>query len=879
MKKPIRQKLTNAKTRIEKRIDTSLEGTHNHYSWFLPGDIGRFPSFILRRIFSGIKINSNQVKLLHEIPEDAIIIYVNKFRSYFEHLFYFSQYQDKCLPFPEIGFDYKIFLWQPVSRLYKIALAHISFFFRNLSFPNPFESGYIRETLISGKTGLLSLIDKKRFYRWFVKSKTDPIQYLIETQHAIDRPIYIVPQIMFFSKKPIRSKASFASIMFGTETKPGKLRRIMILLRNPGKVFVEISEPVNLKEFISTKENQERTIEHQSLVLRRNLLLQINLHRQSITGPVLKSREERKEDILTNDNIQKYIQHYAKENKLPVKQVNKKAESYLEEIAAKYSIAIIRIFAATVTWIINIMFDGVVLDRNGLNRLKTASLKSPLVLMPCHKSHIDYLMLSYVMFYNDMPCPHIFAGKNLSFWPMGFIFRNSGAFFVRRTFKGAALYSKIFSEYIYNLLSEGFNIEAFIEGSRSRTGKLLIPKLGFLSILIDAYKRGACKDLQFAPIYIGYDRVLEESAYLNELEGGYKKPENLLQVVKAARFLKKRYGKIYIQFHEPISLNTMLSQNNVLVDDIDYEKKSFLVKTIGNKIVHAINSITVVTPHALTASAILNSPRTTFSFNHLMSSVETYLKYLSHRDAMLTDTLTKDAASAIKQVVNIYAQRNLIEPAAKQTEENVNLTEILFSANINKRPVLEYYKNNCISFFISAAYTAIEILKKESSQFSAPDLYSGYGFLQEFLKKEFVKNIDKTPEVHVNSNIKAFVNEGILTPHQTLPDTYTITADGQDKLKLFSSFLKPYLESSWIVLNFITHNPKKSLADKDSLKKIVSWGERLYKNNEITLKESLFTMNFKNAITYLQSHDITDHKQTSKIEHYVSKMNNYLEYF
>lgn len=877
MKKPIRQKLTNVKTRIEKRIDTSLEGTHNHYSWFLPGDIGRFPSFILRSIFSGIKIDDHQLTAIYEIPEDAIIVYVNKFRSYFEHLFCYSRYQDMGLPFPEIGFDYKIFLWQPVSRLYKILLAHISFFVRNRSFPNPFESDYIKETLISGKAGLFSLIDKKRFYRWFVKSKTDPIRYLIEIQYKVDQPIYILPQLMFFSKKPIRSKASFVNIMFGTETKPGKLKRLLILFRNPGKIIVEISEPVNLKEFILKKENQGRTIEHQSLILRRNLLLQMNLHRQSITGPVLKSREERKEDILTNDNIQNYIQYYAKERNLSITQVNKEAESYLEEIAAKYSIGIIRIFAGAVTWIINTMFDGVSLDQNGLNRLKTASLKSPLILMPCHKSHIDYLMLSYAMFYNDMPCPHIFAGKNLSFWPMGFIFRNSGAFFVRRTFKGAALYSKIFSEYIHNLLSEGFNIEAFIEGTRSRTGKLLLPKLGFLSILIDAYKRGACKDLQFAPIYIGYDRVLEESAYLNELEGGYKKPENALQVVRAARFLKKRYGKIYIQFHEPISLNTLLSQNNIVINDINYEKKIFLAKTIGNKVVSAINSITVVTPHALAAAAILNCPKATFSFDYLMSSIEIYLKYLSCYDAMLSDTLAEDPRKALKQAFNLYTQRKIIEPVSSQMEDNTG--EISFKVKANKRPVLEYYKNNCISFFIPAAYTALEILEKDSPQFSASDLYSGYAFLQEFLKKEFVKNIDKAPELHVNSTINSFVENDILTVHQTLPDTYSIPADGFNKLRLFSSFLKPYFESHCVVLNFITHNPKKSLNDKDSLKKITAWGERLYKNNEITLQESLFTINFKNAVDYFLNHDISDNNQPSKIEYYTSQTNKYLKYF
>lgn len=876
MKKPIRQKLTYVKSKIEERIDTTLEGTHNHFSCFLPGDMGRFPSFILKSIFSGIKIDDHQMETFHKIPEDAIIVYVNKFRSYFEHLFYYSRYKDMGLPFPEIGFDHRIFLWQPVSRLYKIALAHISFFFHRLSFPNPFESGYIKEVLINGKAGLLSLIDKKRFYRWFVKSKTDPIRYLIEIQHEVDQPIYIIPQLMFFSKKPIRSKASFTNIMFGTETKPGKLKRLLILLRTPGKVFVEISEPVNLKDFLSQKENQDRTIEHQSLILRRNLLVQINLHRQTITGPVLKSREERKEDILTNDNIQKYIQYYAKEKNLPIEQVNKEAESHLEEIAAKYSIGIIKIFAAAVTWIINTMFDGVVLDRNGLNCLKTASLKSPLILMPCHKSHIDYLMLSYVMFYNDMPCPHIFAGKNLSFWPMGFIFRNSGAFFVRRTFKGAALYSKIFSAYIHNLLSEGFNIEAFIEGTRSRTGKLLVPKLGFLSILIDAYKRGACNDLQFAPIYIGYDRVLEESAYLNELEGGYKKPENFFQVIKAARFLKKRYGKIYIQFHEPISLNELLSQNNLEIHDINYDNKIFLSKIIGNKIVSAINSITVVTPHALVAAAILNCPKPTFSLDHLIVSIDTYLKYLSYCDAMLSDTLSANATKALKQAMNIYSERKLIEPVSSQQEDDA---EISFKVNANKRPVLEYYKNNCISFFIPAAYTALEILEKDSPQFSAPDLYPGYAFLQEFLKKEFIKNIDNAPEIHVNSSIQSFVEDAILTVHQTLPDTFSITADGFKRLRLFSSFLKPYFESHWVVLNFIVNNPKKSLNNKDSLKKITAWGERLYKNNEITLKESLFTINFKNAVSYYLGHDISESKQTSKIDLYTSRINNYLKYF
>ncbi|MCJ7830257.1 MAG: glycerol-3-phosphate acyltransferase, partial [Desulfobacterales bacterium] len=204
-----------------------------------------------------------------------------------------------------------------------------------------------------------------------------------------------------------------------------------------------------------------------------------------------------------------------------------------------------------VRWVIKSMFDGVMVNDEMLARLKTMSLRGPLILVPCHKSHMDYLILSYVLYQNNLPCPLVAAGTNLSFWPIGPLFRGGGAFFIRRSFRGAVLYSKVFTEYIEKLLEEGFNIEFFIEGGRSRTGKLIMPKLGLLSILLNGMKSGACEDLIFAPIYIGYDQVLEDSAYLEELEGGQKKPESFWQGLKARKFLKKRYGKIYLQFQEP----------------------------------------------------------------------------------------------------------------------------------------------------------------------------------------------------------------------------------------------------------------------------------------------------------------------------------------
>ncbi len=196
--------------------------------------------------------------------------------------------------------------------------------------------------------------------------------------------------------------------------------------------------------FIEQQAIQDQGTDYLSLILRRNLLRQINRHRQSITGPTIKSTEELKEGILTTPRLKEYMDQYAQKRDTPLWKVRKKADGYLEEIAAKYSPAFIRFASHVVGWIIDTMFQGVTYNHAGVNRIKAMSQKGPLIFVPCHKSHVDYLMLPYLLYNYNMPAPHIAAGKNLSFWPMGPIFRAGGAFFLRRTFSGNVLYAKVF---------------------------------------------------------------------------------------------------------------------------------------------------------------------------------------------------------------------------------------------------------------------------------------------------------------------------------------------------------------------------------------------------------------------------------------------------
>jgi len=781
-------KLKNNIGKIREWTDRLLDRTHDHYSCYLPEDTGILSTFLLNLFFKRVALNPDQTEVIRRLPKDAVIVYVNKYKSYFEHMFYHTRYKQDRLPYPVIAFDFKIFAWQPVSRIFKILLAHMDYFLHHFSWPDPFGRGYFKTQLLKNKTAFLSLVEKRDFYRRFVKAQADPLKHLVEIQKTIDRPIYVVPQLFFFGKNPLPANPGLIDILFGSEQKPGLIRRFYTLLLHPKKIFAEISEPLNLKDFLAHSDNNALSDEHLALILRRNLLAQLNRHRQSITGPVLKSSEELKQDILTGELLREFMQKYAKRRNIHIIQAQKEAHRYLDEIAANYNTTVIKIAFVIMRWLFNTIFDGVLVDKEGLRQVRNMARKAPLILIPCHKSHIDYLILSYTMHNQNMPCPHIFAGKNLSFWPMGPIFKRVGAFFVRRTFGGAVFYSKVFSEYIHKLLKEGFNIEVFIEGTRSRTGKLLPPQLGMLSILLNAYKAGACEDLIFVPIFIGYDRVPEEKAYLQEVEGGQKKQESLSGVLKARKILKKRYGKIYLNFNTPISLNELTAESGTSLNDMTSKEQNMLCRKIGSQVLNAIDEAGVVTPRAMVASVLLNSPKSTLSRPNLMQQVQIYKDYLLSQSARLSETLIPDHTRAVDHILKFYVHRNLLDQLTLDGQHSSDY--IKYQVHKNKRPGLEYYKNQSIFFFIPAAFTAVAFLEKATFQFSAPDLHDTYRFLQDMFINEFTHDARRSPEHMVRKNIKAFIDMDIITPHPTRPDTYDISAAGLEKIKCSRPLLK-----------------------------------------------------------------------------------------
>jgi len=851
-----------------------LQGSRHHYPNVLPSRLGRLMSLALKLFYSGIRLEAHQAAVLQDLPPDAIVVFASRFRSAFAFLFAYTRYAAMGLPFPTLGLGCRWFVWQPLARMLRILLAYADSLWQLRRMPDPMANGFLETQLLQGQAGFLPLIEKRRLWHRFRRPRPDPVEFLISQQKRTDRPILIVPQLMFFSRNPRRARLTLVDMLFGPEDEPGRLRLLASLFKNPGNVFVELSPPIDMRLFLAQPEMADHRSDYQAGILRGEILTRINRHRQSITGPVLKSRAELRESILNGERFQQFMQTHAENHHLPLAEVRAQAGDYLDEIAAALNPTWIRFYSAIVGWIFRTIFDGVALDTEGLATVKRAALRGPIVFVPSHKSHVDYLLLSYVLYHHDQPCPLVAAGKNLSFWPIGPLFRRGGAFFIRRTFKGAVLYARAFAEYMHKVLEEGFSVEQFIEGGRSRTGKVLLPKLGLLSILLSAQKNGACEDLIFVPASIGYDRVLEETSYLHEIEGGQKKPENIWQVIKARKFLQRRYGKVYLQFAAPISVNDLAGRGAGALGAMSPKDFGAFCRGLGHRIVHAINQVSVVTPHALTAAAILNSGRERLDREEIMGVMELYMNHLYAMGVKLADTLIMDHRRAALHALESYAQRRILEPADENFKSADHPPGYLLRET--RRPLLEYYKNSCVAFFIPTAFTALAILQEDAFQFSACDLHTRYEFLQDLFRYEFVFDADAPAEVHLRAELNRLIEDAVLIPHPSLPDTYNVTAVGFRKLKLFAMFVKTFLESYWVALSYLRHSPSMAEEAKDRVRKIAAQGSRMYRNKEIGQREALSKVAYENALEFFTSQSFRGAEGTEALERCASAIENAL---
>ncbi len=475
--------------------------------------------------------------------------------------------------------------------------------------------------------------------------------------------------------------------------------------------------------------------------------------RYSAMGPRLPNREAMFNKILNSEVIQAAIAEEAK--KSSPEKARKEAEKIINEIAADVKHESLRVADRVLSWLWNKLYQGI--NVQNADRVRKLALEGhEIVYVPCHRSHMDYLLLSYLLYHQGLVPPHIAAGINLNFWPAGPIFRSWGAFFIRRTFKGNRLYSTIFREYLAELFYRGYSVEYFIEGGRSRTGRLLEPKTGMMSMSLQALQRGLNRPLSIVPVYIGYEHVLEVDTYAKELRGAAKEKENAGLVLRVLKKLKN-LGQGYVNFGEPILVNNYLNQYfpewKEPSEDGRPKWLNEAVDNISHQVMVNINKAAAVNAKNLVGSALLASRQRALTREQLIEQLESYIQLFRNVPYSKDMTLpTESAEVMLNHVIHLPRSGVLIEKD--------NFGELV-RLERESAVLMTYYRNNVQHLFVLPSLVASMVLHHEavSKDVVIKSVNRIYPFLQAELFLHFKQEELKA---HIEAIIAELSRQGVI---------------------------------------------------------------------------------------------------------------------
>ena len=812
-----------------------------------------FPlSLLIKKVLSKVELDDEYIEVLKTLSENGIVVYVLKNKSQLNSLILRELSARKGIPRPVYCHGINMIFWQPFPIAVRVIFSILLQFLFKKTIPDTFKALYLKRIIMEGKSSIIHLGGSEFFENRFT---LEAISQLMDAQKTLNVPIYIVPVMVTYGRRREKEKESFINILFGQTEDTGALRRVITFLRYSNKATVISADSINLTSFIN--ENEDLTTDVLNHELRRELIDRIDEEKTSIVGPVLKSREEIISMVLNDGNLNQFFEKTTIQGTKGHNALIKEAEKYVREIAADYNDMFIDLWDKFLTWLWNNIYDGVVADRAGLAKIRNISKKMPFIIIPCHRSHIDYLLLSYVFYRNNIQMPFVAAGTNLSFWPLGYIFRKSGAFFIRRTFKGNILYGEVFAKYLEVLLKEGLPIEFFIEGGRSRSGKMVMPKYGLLSMLIQAYKKKACDDVAAIPVFIGYDRVMEQESYLKELGGEPKTREKTSDVIKSRKLLRKRYGHVYVNIGEPIFLKSYLASLDKSFEDMTIKERQSLYRKISYEITLEINKVSVVTPLSLIAAVLLAHDRRGISHDELMDVLDMFCEYLSHRKVHFAATLLHKE-KAFVDTLTLFEQSGIISKMGED-EEQGEMDEIVYSLEDNKRLNLEYYKNNILHFFIPISFVAVSLLSSHEDIIHLNQIVKDYQFFKRLFWHEFIFDDKQDDLEEVNEVLSYLNNRGMITPLERDGQILVeVKGRGRKNLMHFAGLIRNYIESYWVVIRGCLYLKPGAKQAKDWIKKIQQLGAKMHRKGEIRRAESLSQSNYQSAMKFLQDADIVN---------------------
>jgi glycerol-3-phosphate O-acyltransferase len=514
-------------------------------------------------------------------------------------------------------------------------------------------------------------------------------EFMLAFRENAELDLQIVPVSVFWGRPLARHKHWLQVLFADTWQLAGRMRRFFTILIHGRNARLIFSQAIDFRVLLEDSENDEQDLQESLVTILRQ-------QREATFGPQIQSHRHLSAKVVEDAIVRDLIIDEPGDDA----QVEARAHRYCREIFADCTQLTIEVMLRLLRAFWNRFYSGI--EVYNVDRLRETALSHQLVYVPCHRSHVDYLLLSYVIYNENLAIPYIAAGDNLNIPFIGRILRGGGAFFIRRSFRNNPLYGAIMRSYVQQLVKTGVPLEYFIEGGRSRTGRLLKPRYGMLGMTLESFIRSQQRPLAFVPVYIGYEKLIEGKSYIGELYGEKKKRESTLGALSAIFKLKGHFGKVTASFGEPIDAADLLRQHcpdwadraAEIEHRADWYQES--LRHLGDSIMQGIGRACVINSVNSVATILLATPRQSIEIEELISQSELY------------ERLIRGAASLSSIRVEGKVDRSRVEHIAAQKIIHIRRHELgdVVYLKPEDTVLLGYYRNNSLHSFIIPALIA-----------------------------------------------------------------------------------------------------------------------------------------------------------------------------
>src|SRR6478609_1766687 len=822
------------------------------------------PNPILRalyqRFFDKIQVDEAWVREVRALSERGSIVYVLRSLNFID--FFALDYLTKRYSLPQVRFVNDLGLWilNPLGKGWLNAI---------LPQPNVTPSDELEDALAHGGSaalflkrppGVLDVATGASGGRG-LKEGDGLVKSLFELQRRQAKPIFVVPQVFVWTKFPNTRGTETFDFLLGPREWPSPARTAAQLLHNFKHVELKLGEPIDLSTFL-----QEPGASTDAVRLRRltyMVLGRLERERRAVIGPAAKAPERVRNELLRNPRLRAVIDDLV-DDRNDRHTLVRRAHEMLKELQATPDRTAVKALELVFHRVFTRIYAGIEYEKSDIERLRAAARQGTLILLPSHKSHVDYLILSYVFNQQNLPLPLIAAGDNLNFFPVGAIFRRGGAFFIRRSFRGDRLYGAVVDAYVRRLIRDGYPIELFLEGGRSRTGKLVAPKFGLLNMLMDAALAVPERPCFFVPVSIGYERVIEASAYERELQGAEKSKEDAAGLLKSSEVLRHRYGRINMQVGQLLSLEELKSELGLdNGNGLSPAKRRSLVTRLGNRMMDEINRVTSVTPGALTAMVLLSHKQRGLPHRELLLRADRLLSVARRQGARSSPALTTGSGrlrpESLREAVQMFVDADLVEvrypddPAGQTPSPGENASYVVVPA---RRLLLDVSKNIIVHFFVERALVATALLSAPQKAESAGWVRERVQWLSRLFKFEFRFRADRPFEKIFEETLERMRGDGELVDEG---GTLSIGPgrdewSGLDWLLLYAAVLRNFVEGYWVAARSLSELVKAPLGEKELMKRAIALGNRAFLAGELERSEAVSKSILGNAFLAFVDH-------------------------